>query len=90
MRMGTAQKQNIAVQHAYFNRHGGRRAQRPIPMSFKEWLLNGIKKYHDENGFTCELVTPSLMRIKRPGQTNLLRTCEDFAREYREEYLSKF
>ena len=90
MKMGIAEKQNIAIQHAYFNRHGGRRAQRPIPMSFREWLLNGMKRYHEEKGFAFELVTPSLMRIKRPGQPNLLRTCADFAREYREEYLSKF
>jgi hypothetical protein len=89
MKMGTAQRQNIAVQHAYFNRHCGRKAQRPTPMSFKEWLMQGIEKYQKQ-GFVFELATPSMMRIKRPGQPNLLRTCADFAKEYREEYLSNF
>lgn len=90
MRMGTAQKQNIAVQHAYFNRHGGRRIQRPTPMSFKEWLLRGMEHYKKEYGFTFELLTPSLMRINRPGQESILRTCENFREEYDTEYLSKF
>jgi hypothetical protein len=31
MKMGNTQKQNIAIQHAYFNRHGGQiRAQNPV------------------------------------------------------------
>lgn len=89
MKMGTAQKQNIAVQHAYFNRHGSRRSVRPQPMSFKEWLQCGIK-YYQSKGFTFELVTPSMMRIKRPGQSNLLRTSASFLDEYQNQYLSKF
>ncbi len=89
MRMGTAQKQNIAIQHAYFNRHGGRITQRQ-PMSFKEWLVKGIEHYEKEYGFTFEVLTPSLMRINRPGQNSILRTCENFRDEYENEYLSKF
>jgi len=89
MRMGNTQKQNIAVQHAYFNRHGGRQTQRSTPMSFKEWLTQEIEKYQKQ-GLAFELVAPGLMRIKRPGQTNLLRTAEDFQREYQNDYLSKF
>jgi hypothetical protein len=84
MKMGTAQKQNIAVQHRIWNKH-----RRPQPMSFKEWLLKGIAYYQAE-GFTFELLTPSLMRIKRPGQNSLLRTCANFREEYEKEYLSKF
>lgn len=89
MKMGIAEKQNIAVQHAYFNRRGGRRTQRQTPMSFKEWLQNGINKYQKQ-GFTFELVTPGMMRISRPGQSSILRTCENFRDEYENEYLSKF
>lgn len=84
MRMGTAEKQNISVQHRIWNQH-----RRPQPMSFKEWLLKGIAYYQTE-GFTFELLTPSLMRIKRPGQNSLLRTCANFREEYEKEYLSKF
>lgn len=84
MRMGTAQKQNISVQHRIWNKH-----RRPQPMSFKEWLLRGMEHYKKEYGFTFELVTPSLMKIKRPGQSSLLRTCANFREEYENEYLSK-
>ncbi len=59
LRMGTAQKQNISVQHAYFYKHGGRRTQRPTPMNFKEWLRAGMDHYKKGYGFTYELVTPS-------------------------------
>lgn len=58
-------------------------------MSFKEWMQAGITKYQKQ-GYTFELVTQSLMRIKKPGQMNLLRAAADFVREYREEYLSQF
>ncbi len=78
-----------ATQKAWEYRHHGRPIKKPEPMSFKEWLLDGINKYQKE-GFVFELLTPSLMRIKRPGQTSLLRTCANFREEYEKEYLSKF
>lgn len=84
MKMGTAQKQNIAVQHRIWNKH-----RRPQPMGFKEWLEDGIR-YYQSKGFTFELLTPSLMRIKRPGQNSLLRTCANFREEYEKDYLPKF
>lgn len=84
MRMGTAQKQNIAIQHRIWNQH-----KKPQPMDFREWLLQGIE-YYKKQGFTFELLTPSLMRISRPGQNSLLRTCANFREEYEKEYLSRF
>jgi len=84
MTMGTAQKQNISVQHRIWNKN-----RRPQPMSFKEWMRGGVEHYQS-TGITFELVTPSMMRIRTPGKVSMLRTCADFAREYREEYLSKF
>ncbi len=69
---------------------GIRNHAKPTPLSFKEWLLRGMKHYKQDYGFTFELVTPSLMRIVRPEQPALLRTCEDFRREYENEYLIKF
>ncbi len=89
MKMGTAQKQNIAIQHRYFNKHGGRQTQRPNPIDFKEWLLRGMEHYKQQ-GFTFELLTPSLMKINRPGQNSKLRTAANFREEYESEYLSKF
>lgn len=68
---------------------GIRNTPKPTPLSFKEWLLKGIQYYQLE-GFTFELLTPYMMRIKRPGQPSLLRTCENFREEYEREYLSKF
>jgi len=59
------------------------------PLSFEAWLKQGMERYQKQ-GIVFELVTPSLMRIKRPGQTNLLRTCANFRNEYETEYLAKF
>jgi hypothetical protein len=58
-------------------------------MSFKEWMQQGINKYQKQ-GFTFELLTHSMMRISRPGQNSILRTCANFREEYEKEYLSKF
>jgi hypothetical protein len=79
-----------AIQKAWEYRHYGRPMKKPEPMSFKEWLLRGMEHYKKEYGFTFELVTPSLMRINRPGQNSLLRTYANFRDEYENEYLSKF
>lgn len=60
---------------------------RSEPLTFEAWLKQGIEHYQKQ-GLTFELVTPSMMRIKRPGQNNLLQTCASFKDEYENEYLS--
>ncbi|PAV13568.1 hypothetical protein ASJ81_17350 [Methanosarcina spelaei] len=60
------------------------------PLKFKPWFLQGIEYYQKEKGFTFEVLCPGLLRVKRPGQTTLLRTYKDFVREYKNDYLSKF
>jgi hypothetical protein len=88
MKMGTAQKQNIAIQHRYFKTHGGQiRAQNPA--TFEKWFLVCLRKCEKKGGeftFLC----PGLVRISWPKQVPKLRTTSDFLREYEEEYLSKF
>ena len=38
MKMGTSQKQNIAIQHRYFKTRGGQiKAQNPV--TFEKWFL---------------------------------------------------
>ena len=84
--MGTAQKQNISVQHRMWNRYDSRQKQ-AIP-EFSEWLLNGIRT-SEAKGAEFELL-PGMVKIYWPGQVPMLRKIEDFDDEYQEEYLSKF
>ncbi len=63
----------------------GNRSIYDKPLEFKVWLLDGMNKYNEKKGFVFETVCPGLMRIKRPGFVPVLRTLEDFQREY-EEY----
>ncbi len=79
-----------ATQKAWEYRKYGRPMKKPEPMGFNEWLRAGMEHYHKEYGFSFELVTPSMMRINRPGQNSLLRTAASFREEYEKEYLSKF
>lgn len=86
MKMGTAQKQNIAIQHRYFRTHGGYvRAQSPI--NFEQWFLNGIRTF-EAKGAEFELL-PGMVKIQWPGKVALLRSVEDFKREYQKEYLGQ-
>jgi len=84
MKMGTAQKQNISVQHRMWNRYDSRPKQ-VIP-KFSEWFLNGIRKY-EAKGAEFELL-PGMVKIYWPGRAPMLRTVEDFRREYESCYLS--
>jgi hypothetical protein len=52
------------------------------PLEFEPWLLRGIN-YYEKDGTEFKTVCPGLMRIKRPGRPNLLRTLDDFKREYK-------
>lgn len=69
---------------------GIRNTPKPTPLSFKDWFLKGIEYYQKEKNFTFEVICPGLLRIRRPGQPNLLRTYKDFVREYENDYLPKF
>jgi len=84
MKMGTAQKQNISVQHRMRNRYDSRPKQ-AIP-EFSEWFLRGIRKY-EAVGAEFELL-PGMVKIVWPGQAPMLRTMEDFKREYESCYLN--
>jgi hypothetical protein len=84
MKMGTAQKQNIAIQHRYFRTHGGYvRTQSPV--SFEKWFLTGIRNY-EAKGAEFELL-PGMVKISWPGRVATLRSVEDFRREYESCYL---
>lgn len=88
MKMGTSQKQNIAIQHRYFKNHGGQiRAQNPV--SFEKWFLVCLRKC-EKKGAEFDFLSSGLIRIKWPEQVPKLRTTSDFLREYEEEYLPRF
>jgi hypothetical protein len=58
------------------------------PVSFETWFLMGIRRM-EWYGAEFTLYT-GFVRIQWPGKTAILRTVQDFEREYQEEYLSKF
>ena len=83
MKMGTAQKQNISVQHRQWNKLG---VQKTNPVEFDKWFLQGLRKY-EAKGAEFELL-PGMVKISWPGKVSMLRTVEDFRREYESCYLS--
>ena len=88
MKMGTAQKQNIAIQHRYFNKHGGQiRAQNPV--KFERWFLVCLRKC-EKKGTEFTFLCHGLVRIQWPGKVPVLWTVADFERKYYSEYRSKF
>jgi hypothetical protein len=86
MKMGNSQKQNISVQHRIWNKTG---TQKSEPVEFEKWFLISLRKC-EKKGAEFTFLCPGLVRIQWPGQVTMLRTLEDFEREYQEEYLSKF
>jgi len=88
MKMGTSQKQNIAIQHRYFKTHGGQiKAQNPV--TFEKWFLVCLRKC-EKKGAEFTFLCPGLVRIQWSGKDAILRTVEDFERVYQNEYLPKF
>ena len=85
MKMGTAQKQNIAIQHRMWNRYDSRPKQ-AIP-EFSEWFLQGLRHF-ETNGAEFELL-PGMVKIQWPGKVAVLRSVEDFKREYQKQYLGQ-
>jgi hypothetical protein len=73
-----------ASQKAYEYRHHGRKF-RTEPISFQEWFLHGVRRY-EAKGAEFELL-PGMVKICWPGQVPMLRTVDDFRREYQTEYL---
>jgi hypothetical protein len=56
------------------------------PVSFENWFLNGIRTF-EAKGAEFELL-PGMVKIQWPGKVAILRTVEDFKREYESCYLS--
>lgn len=73
-----------ASQRAYKIRHHGR-PFRTEPISFDQWFLQGIRKF-EEKGAEFELL-PGMVKIQWPGKVPMLRTVDDFRREYESDYL---
>ena len=86
MKMGTAQKQNIATQHRIWNRMG---VQKTNPVEFDKWFLTCLRKC-EKKGAVFDLSTPCMVKITWPGKTAILRKIKDFEDEYQEEHLPKF
>ena len=79
--MGNSQKQNISVQRRQWNKLG---VQKTNPVEFDKWFLQGLRKY-EAKGAEFELL-PGMVKISWPGQVPMLRTVEDFRREYKSCY----
>lgn len=69
-----------ATQYAYEIRHG-RHTKQKEHVGFEEWFLNGVRKY-EEQGADFDLIETRMVRIKWPGKVPVLRSLEDFHREY--------
>jgi hypothetical protein len=76
-----------ATQKAYEYRHHGR-PFRTQPISFEQWFLNGVRRY-EAKGADFELIETGMVKIQWPGKVAILRTVEDFKREYQKEYLGQ-
>lgn len=73
-----------ATQKAWEYRHYGR-PFRTQPVSFEQWFLQGVRRY-EAKGAEFELL-PGMVKIQWPGKVPMLRTVEDFRREYQTDYL---
>lgn len=73
-----------AQQYAYDMRRG-RHTVPKEKVSFEEWMLNGIRKY-EEQGADFELIESGLVKICWPGKVPMLRSLEDFHREYESKF----
>jgi hypothetical protein len=67
-------------------RYGREAVYNPEPVNFKKWFLNGIRTY-EAKGAEFELL-PGMVKIQWPGKVAILRTVEDFKREYESCYLT--
>ena len=74
-----------AVKKHYEYAHYGRPTQRPTPVSFDQCFLQGIRRF-ESKGAEFELL-PGMVKISWPGKVPMLRTVDDFRREYQTDYL---
>jgi len=58
---------------------------RKKPVSFSQWFLKVIRHF-EEKGVEFDRIKSGLVKIQLPGHLAILRTFDDFEREY----LSKF
>lgn len=61
---------------------------RTKPIEFPEWFLNGLRRY-EARGAEFELIESGMVKICWPGKVPMLRTVEDFKREYQRDYLKE-
>jgi hypothetical protein len=72
-----------ATQYAYEIRRGRHTEPKEKP-EFSVWFLNGIRKY-EEQGADFEFL-PGMVKIVWPGKVPVLRSLEDFHREYESKF----
>jgi hypothetical protein len=82
MKMGTAQKQNIAVQHRYFNKHPQNNIERP---SFEQVFVSFIKAKQTQ-GIEFLFLEQQLIRVQEPGKDAVIRTLEYYRKQYEARY----
>ena len=73
-----------AQQYAYEIRHG-RHIEPKEKVSFEVWFLAGVRKY-EERGADFDLIETGMVRIKWPRKVPVLRSLEDFHREYENKF----
>lgn len=74
-----------ATQYAYEIKHG-RHSEPKEYVSFEEWFLTGIRNY-ESKGVEFELL-PGMVKIQWTGKVPVLRSLEDFHREYESKFPS--
>jgi hypothetical protein len=67
------------------SRYGREAVYNPEPVSFPQWFLQGLRTFKAK-GAEFELL-PGMVKIQWPGKVAILRTVEDFKREYETDYL---
>jgi len=71
-----------ATQKAYEYKHYGRPIKK---LSFEKWFLAGVRR-QEQKGAEFTLYSNGLVKIEWPRRTPILRTIEDFEREYNEMF----
>lgn len=69
-----------AQQKSWEYRHYGKHVKKEIP-SFEEWFLAGIRNF-EAKGADFDLIETGMVRIKWPRKVPILRSLQDFRREY--------